>query len=418
MSISGGMAAVSRRMVDAIGPSAAVRSMFQQRFCRSLPATGPARPGHFQHRGIHASEQIATRPRHCRPPCPDDRPHPPVAPSGPARARFAAAIDRLAQGFVVLDRRFRLVINNDPDLRVLPAGRAAPCAGDAALRHHCRQCRRRPPSRAQRRRAACRDDGALRPRRAVFLPPRAARRTHRPRRVAPLPDGGWVGTYEDITEQHHSVVRMAHMARHDGLTDLFNRDGFTEAIGRALARARRGEDFAVLALSLDRFDKVNDSLGHATGDAVLREAAARLRRSVRAVDEVARLGVEEFAVVQTGLEQPAGAEALARRIAEVLSAPFLVEGQEIALGVCVGIALGDPSAQTPEAMLRNATLALGRARGEPGRPAGQAAWRFFADEMDAAARSRRSLEADLRHALERDEFELFYQPLVNIGEGG
>ena len=235
-------------------------------------------------------------------------------------------------------------------------------------------------------------------------------------RWQPLPDGGWCGTYEDITEQHRSVARIAHMARYDALTELVNREAFTEAAGRALARAtRRAETLAVLVVSIDGFRRAAEGFGHATGDTVLREAAGRLRRSVRDVDVIGRLRGEEFGIVQAGVEQPAGAESLARRIIEVFAVPFTIDGQDIIVGASVGIVVGPGGADGPEALVRNAGLALAYAKSAGVRPGGRGEWSVFAAEMDAAARARQTLEADLRRALAQNEFELFYQPLVNIG---
>ena len=330
--------------------------------------------------------------------------------------RFAAAIDNLGQGLVILDRDYRLIVNNRRLYDFYPVSGSAFEPGTPLLEiiernvaqgyHPGREVIDLYNQMAARfaERAPFSYDHALPNGRIVHA------------QWSRLPDASWVGTYEDITERHRSTVQIAHMARHDGLTDLVNRAGFTEAINRAMARARRGEDFAVLAIDLDRFKKVNDSFGHATGDALLREAAARLRRSVREVDEVARLGGGEFAVLQTVIEQPAGAEALARRITEVLAVPFVINGQEISVVASVGVALADGGNSDAEVPLRNASLALSLAQEDAGRPNSRGNYRFFVAEMDAAARSRRDLEADLRHAIERGELELFYQPLVNVGD--
>jgi diguanylate cyclase (GGDEF)-like protein len=334
----------------------------------------------------------------------------------PRSRRFAAALDRLAQGFVVLDEDYRLVINNARLYEFYPHPgapypRGTPLreiiAGNVAAGHH-------PGRNAEGL------HGRMMARFALAAPFSYRHDLPSGRIILAewhrLPDAGWVGTFEDITERHRSTLRLAHMALHDGLTDLINRDGFNAAVDSAIARIRPGKDFAVLALTLERFEKVNDSFGHAIGDALLREAAARLRATVRESDDVARLGGEEFAIVQIGPRQPAGAEALARRIIAEISAPFLIDGHEIAVGVSIGIALGNAATPAGETLLRNAAVALGRAKAEPARISGRGSWRLFAEEMDAAVRARRSLEADLRHALERNEFELFYQPLVNIGQ--
>ena len=341
---------------------------------------------------------------------------PPPAAAEPVTPSFAAAIESLTQGIVILDRQHRLIINNRRLYDFYPL-RGAPFPPGTALHdiiarnvadgHH--------PGHTAADLSAAMDHHLAIGEAFEFrhdLPGGHIVKAHWHR----LPDGGWCGTYEDITERHQSVARIAHMTRHDELTGLTNRAGFGEALERALARARRGEDFAVLAVNIDRFKKVIDSFGHATGDVLLLEATARLRRSIREVDEIGRLGGEEFAIIQTGVEQPAASEALARRITEVFSVPFAIDGQEISVGASIGIARGTGATEDPEALLRNAALALTRAKDEGAKPGGRGSWCFFAEEMDAAARDRRALEMDLRQALDRNEFMLFYQPLINIGE--
>jgi diguanylate cyclase (GGDEF)-like protein len=241
-------------------------------------------------------------------------------------------------------------------------------------------------------------------------------------------DGGWLGTFEDITRQHRSEARLVHLARHDALTDLPNRAALREAIARAMTQARQsgahGESVvAVHSVNLDRFRAVNESLGHEVGDALLRQAAERLRRAARAGDTSARIGADGFAVVQTvtaqpANAQPAGAEAFAHRLIAVLSAPYEIGNTTVVVGASIGIALADPEAAAPDPaevahgadiLLRNADLARQRARADGG---GTAC--FFEPEMDEQARARRDLEIDLRQALERDEFDLHYQPLVSV----
>lgn len=243
-------------------------------------------------------------------------------------ARFAAAIDNLAQGLVILDRDHRLIVNNRRLYDFYPVS-GPPFAMGTELRdiiarnvangHH-------PDCTAEQLYCDMRArlDLGVRFSFRHALPSGLLIQAQWQR----LPDLSWVGTYEDITEQQQSSARIAHMTRHDGLTDLVNRDGFCEAITRAAARTRRGDAFAVLAVRLDRFTKITDTLGHGIGNALLREAASRLCRSVREADEVGRLGGEEFAILQTAAEPPDGAESLARRIIEVLSLPFTIEGND------------------------------------------------------------------------------------------
>ena len=217
----------------------------------------------------------------------------------------------------------------------------------------------------------------------------------------------------DVTAHRQAEARIAHMAHHDALTDFPNRVRFNAYLGDALARVRRqGETLAVLCLDLDRFKDVNDTLGHAIGDQLLKAVAARLLPCVRETDLVARLGGDEFAIVQAGIGGPNGASALASRLTEVLAAPYEVEGHAVVTGACIGIALAPGDGTSAEVLLRNADIALHRAKA-----AGRGAFRFFEPEMDRAVRARRTLELDLRKAYQEGEFELHYQPLVDLKRG-
>jgi len=210
---------------------------------------------------------------------------------------------------------------------------------------------------------------------------------------------------------HRQTRKIVHMARNDALTELPNRVAFHEAMYHAAARAARGEAFAVLCLDLDRFKQVNDTLGHPVGDALLRAVAGRLGSLVREVDTVARLGGDEFSVVQANVAGPDAAALLAQRIIDDLRAPYDVLGHRIVIGATVGIALGGPEARDVDTLVRNADLALYRAKQE-----GRGMYRFFEPDMDARAQARRQLEMDLRGAIERQEFELHYQPLMSVSD--
>ena len=228
-----------------------------------------------------------------------------------------------------------------------------------------------------------------------------------------IASGGWVATYEDVSERRVAEARLAHMARHDLLTGLANRLLFSEHVQAAFARGHRDGSSAMLCLDLDRFKAVNDTLGHPAGDALLRAVAERMRACTREGDLVVRLGGDEFAVVQAAASQPTEATALARRLIEVLGEPFEIAGQRVEIGVSVGIALaGDIAVHTPEALIKCADLALYRAKAE-----GRGCYRFFEAEMDIRMQARRALELDLRGALANGQFELFYQPQVKVGSG-
>jgi diguanylate cyclase (GGDEF)-like protein len=225
-------------------------------------------------------------------------------------------------------------------------------------------------------------------------------------------DGGWVTTYDDITERRAAEARLAHMARHDALTGLPNRLALTEYMPQALARARRGGGLALLCMDLDRFKVVNDTLGHAAGDRLLCAVTQRLKECTREMDFVVRLGGDEFAIVQNGLDQPNEATALARRVVQEMARPFDVDGQVVVVGASVGIALAQHGLATLEALLKCGDLALYRAKED-----GRGRFRFFEAEMDARMRDRRMIELDLRDAVALRQFEVFYQPLVNTSAG-
>jgi diguanylate cyclase (GGDEF)-like protein/PAS domain S-box-containing protein len=222
-------------------------------------------------------------------------------------------------------------------------------------------------------------------------------------------DGNEVYAIRDLTERRRNERRIAHMAHHDALTDLPNRSLLRERMEQALVRARAGETLAMLWLDLDRFKEVNDTLGHPIGDALLKRAAERLLACVRDGDTVARLGGDEFAILQCGAPQPRGATALASRIIESLGTPFVIDNHQVVVGASVGIALAPNDATDADELLKCADMALYRSKSE-----GRATYHFFEREMDIRMRERRSLETDLRRALANKEFQLHYQPIVNL----
>jgi diguanylate cyclase (GGDEF)-like protein len=252
----------------------------------------------------------------------------------------------------------------------------------------------------------------------------------------PMPDSGSVATHEDITERRRAEAQIVYMASHDSLTGLANRALFRERLQQALALSGRGQECAVICLDLDHFKSVNDTFGHTVGDRLLQSVAERLQACVREVDTVTRLGGDEFAVLLVGVDRPESAGELAQRIVRTLSAPFDFDGHRVVVGASAGIAVTPHDGTSPDKLLRSADTASIGATVAPGDGAtletllknadmalysaktdGRGTVRFFEPEMDARIQLRRTLEQDLRDAIARSEFELYYQPLINLVAG-
>jgi diguanylate cyclase (GGDEF)-like protein len=228
----------------------------------------------------------------------------------------------------------------------------------------------------------------------------------------PLEDGGWVTTLEDFTERKRAEERIAHLAHYDALTDLPNRALFRDHLERELTRLGRGGQLAVLYIDIDEFKSVNDSLGHPVGDELLKAVASRLGACVRNTDFVARLGGDEFAVVQAGIRTASDAMDLVNRIFEAIRAPYECLGHQLVTDASIGIALAPRDGSDLDQLLKNADLAMYGAKAD-----GRRTWRFFERGMDARVRSRRTLELDLRQAIASGEFEIEYQPVVDLQSG-
>ena len=210
----------------------------------------------------------------------------------------------------------------------------------------------------------------------------------------------------DVTERRRNEARIAHMAHHDALTGLANRILFQTRLEQVLREDRR---FGVLSVDLDHFKEVNDTYGHALGDALLKQVAGRLCACVRDQDIVARLGGDEFAVIQLSSRQPAGALTMARRIVRQLTEPFEIGGRQVVIGGSVGIAVAPRDGADPAAILRAADLALYRAKGTV-----RGGWQEFAPSIEGESAARGRLELELRRAVAAKEFEVFFQPLIDL----
>ncbi|NJL50568.1 MAG: EAL domain-containing protein [Blastochloris sp.] len=229
-----------------------------------------------------------------------------------------------------------------------------------------------------------------------------------------LADGGWMTTHEDITERHRNELQVAYMARHDLLTGLFNRGAFSEKIEEAGARLRRwGAVFSVFLLDLDRFKQVNDTLGHPAGDALLCETARRLKTCLRETDVLARLGGDEFAILlMDAADQKSDVIDFVRRIISSLAEPCEIEGQMLTISTSIGIALAPEHGCSPDELVKNADLALYRAKAD-----GRNGYAIYEPEMMAHATVRQELESDLRRAIANDELKLYYQPQIEAKTG-
>ena len=223
----------------------------------------------------------------------------------------------------------------------------------------------------------------------------------------PLKGGGWVSLHEDITQRCQQERAITHLARHDPLTSLANRAFFRDRLQQALQRLVRGRGFAVLCLDLDRFKIVNDTLGHPVGDALLKQVSERLCGCVRQGDLVARLGGDEFAIIQANARDADQTETLAARIVDTISAPYEIDGQRVDISTSIGMTLAPRDGTDADQLMKNADLALYRTKS-----AGRRGYSFFKPEMNDKIQVRRTFETDLRKALEREELDLFYQPLI------
>ena len=230
-----------------------------------------------------------------------------------------------------------------------------------------------------------------------------------------LENGGWVSTHEDITDRKNSETQIEQMAHFDSLTGLANRNLFKERVEEALERYRRyGGGFSVILLDLDKFKGVNDTLGHQSGDLLLRGVASRIKGAVRDVDLAARLGGDEFAVIvqpgNGGLRERS--EALAGRLIEAVSAPYTIDGHPVVVGCSIGIALIPQHGERIDEVLRNADLALYKSKSS-----GRNCFHIYSSKMKSEADQRSALEIDLREAIWGDQLEVHYQPVIELDTG-
>jgi diguanylate cyclase (GGDEF)-like protein len=226
----------------------------------------------------------------------------------------------------------------------------------------------------------------------------------------PIADGGWLATYEDVSERHRAEESVRFAAHHDALTQLPNRVLFRIRLDEMIGRlAGHDMGLALLYLDLDRFKHVNDTLGHPIGDALLVAAGRRLLGCLRSDSVVARLGGDEFAVAFLTRDLPASAEAVGERVIAELSAPYSLAGHTVVVGASVGIALAPGAGTDPDTLLKNADMALYQAKAR-----GRGVCSLFEADMERQLLNRLGIEEDLTTAMERNEFEVLYQPLYDL----
>jgi diguanylate cyclase (GGDEF)-like protein/PAS domain S-box-containing protein len=222
-----------------------------------------------------------------------------------------------------------------------------------------------------------------------------------------------LGVVDDVTDRKAAQARIAHLAYFDALTELPNRTSFREQLENELAFVARGARLSVLYIDLDHFKRINDTLGHLLGDQLLRSVSTRLKSCLRECDLIARLGGDEFAIVQTNLQDAKDAELLAQRLRkEVLEVEHNLSGHCVTVDLSIGIALSPNDGTEVEELLKHADLALYGAKAE-----GRGTYRYFEPLMNEQMKRRRLLELDLRRALAEGQFELHYQPVVDLGSG-
>ncbi|KWV56406.1 diguanylate cyclase [Rhizobium altiplani] len=318
---------------------------------------------------------------------------------------FGIVLDNLPQGLSVFDTEQRLIVCNTRFRQVFGFSAEAASPG-ASLKTLISMIRgtERIEKKVSRLRAAT-EGGHIRHREWIMEDGRTIQSV-----ITVLPDGSNISIHADVTEDRKAAERIAYLAHHDPLTGLPNRISLRERIDAALAACKPDEQIALVHLNLDRFKSINNTLGVSAGDKILRQVAERIRMSAGG-NVLARLGSDEFAILQSGRQQPWNVTALADQIRRELSEPFFRGDKAVELSVSMGIAISPQDGIETDTLLKHAGVALSHAKSSGGK--GE---RFFTAKMEAQIEARHTLEADLRKAIEREEFELHYQPLYDLGQ--
>ncbi|MDE8346084.1 MAG: EAL domain-containing protein [Acidocella sp.] len=323
--------------------------------------------------------------------------------------QFSAALNNMSQGLCLYDETLHLLVVNKrfAEITCVPSGTITPGMRLHEVMTICGDILQIPPQTISEnfdRRISAID----RKKHFAYELPLADGRviavTHEP-----VDTGGFVNTYTDVTQQRQSDAQIAFMATHDALTGLANRNLLHERLNHALAHVARGRNLNILCLDLDHFKTVNDTLGHPVGDKLLCMVAKRLLATVRDADTVARLGGDEFAIIQDNVGRMEDASLLAQRLVEIVGDPYEIEGNHVVIGVSIGMSAAPADGLDADTLLRHADTALYRAKSD-----GRGRYCYFEPGMDAKLQARRTLENDLRAALDHGEFDLHYQPQVNL----
>ncbi|GAB0118481.1 putative bifunctional diguanylate cyclase/phosphodiesterase [Acidisoma sp. 7E03] len=322
--------------------------------------------------------------------------------------RFDAALNNMSHGLVMVDSDRRLTVANDRfrDMFQIPMG--GRLEGRKIGEVFAELAGQAPWPNAILERLQELSDASVAQRHGQFLienSDRALQVNH----VA-MGDGGWVAIYDDITERRKIEAHTDFLAHHDALTQLPNRLMLGRCLEQAIQDRARDGFFALLLLDVDHFKYVNDTLGHLAGDTLLVEVARRLKACIGTTDMVARLGGDEFAILYRSPASREDVRHLAERIVANLGERYEIEGRHVLVSVSVGIAIFDSAAQDTEKLLRNADIALYRAKAD-----GRATWRFFEPAMESEVLYRAALAADIRDASRRGELDLVFQPIYEIG---